>query len=345
MKRVVAILTGGTIASAVGGDGALPDKKSSGRLEDLLRGFYRDRDVEVSMVQPWGNPGYDSSDIGPLQWIDLARVVVEEMEKGDLLGVIILHGTDTMAYTASWLAIALRGIPIPVILTGSQLTLDYTPEDVLVNLRGAAQVTCTPTLGVWIYFNWKLIPGERGHKARATHPDAFTVQNGMPISFHPEWALRTHEDSSEEMNWLPPGALSPLLWSDFSPQLWRERREELRWIFCAPGTLPSFSGKERLVGLLGFGSGNAPQEVLRAFADAWPGEVKPIILACSQAEGDRKKPDAYGDVGIASLKSRGFSLWNQGDASLEFIHALGWYALLCAPEDPESILGEYLQKV
>ena len=45
MKRVVAILTGGTIASAVGGDGALPDTKSSGRLEDLLRSFYRDRDV------------------------------------------------------------------------------------------------------------------------------------------------------------------------------------------------------------------------------------------------------------------------------------------------------------
>ncbi len=344
MKRIVAILTGGTIASAVGGDGALPDKKSSSRLEKLLRSFYRDRDVEVLTVQPWGSPGYDSSDIGPLQWIDLTRIVVEEMEKGDLLGVILLHGTDTMAYTASWLSIALRGIPIPVILTGSQLTLDYTPEDVLVNLRGAAQVTCTDTLGVWIYFNWKLIPGDRGHKARATHPDAFIAQNGIPISFHPEWALRK-KDYAEERRWSPPSSLLPLLWSTFSRELWKECREEFRWLFCAPGTIPSFSGRERILGLLGFGSGNASREVLEALAGAWPEKEKPLLLACSQAEGDRKKPDAYGDVGMASLKSRGFSLWNQGDASLEFVHALAWYALLCMPEDPEKVLGEYLEKI
>ncbi|HOO64279.1 MAG TPA: asparaginase domain-containing protein [Synergistaceae bacterium] len=344
MKRVVAILTGGTIASAVGGEGALPDRKSSSRLEELLRTFYSHRDVEVSMVQPWGNPGYDSSDIGPLQWIDLARVVVEEMEKGDLLGVIILHGTDTMAYTASWLSIALRGIPLPVILTGSQLTLDYTPEDVLVNLRGAAQVTCTETVGVWIYFNWKLIPGNRGHKARATHPDAFIVQNGMPISFSPEWALRT-EELSRERSWSPPSPALPLLWEGVSPELWKKKRREFRWIFCAPGMTPHFTGKERILGLLGFGSGNAPQEVLEALAVAWPGKEKPCILACSQAEGDRKKPDAYGDVGIASLASRGFSVWNQGDASLEFVHALVWYALLCMPEKPEKILEEYLEKI
>lgn len=55
-------------------------------------------------------------------------------------GVPILHGTDTMAHSAAWLILCSSGVGIPIILTGSQLTLDYTLEDVSVNLRGDAQM-------------------------------------------------------------------------------------------------------------------------------------------------------------------------------------------------------------
>ncbi|HQK26057.1 MAG TPA: asparaginase, partial [Synergistaceae bacterium] len=96
--------------------------------------------------------------------------------------------------------------------------------------------------------------------------------------------------------------------------------------------------------LIGLGSGNAPQSVLRACVDRFRSDPKPLILGCSQAEGDRKNPSAYKHVGIASLAEEGFSVWSQGEYPLEFVHALGAFALLGAPEDPSAVLDRYLRR-
>ena len=118
----------------------------------------------------------------------------------------------------------------------------------------------------------------------------------------------------------------------------------LGWHFCAPGCPGNFSGKERVLGLIGLGSGNAPQNVLQACVDRFRTGPKPLVLGCSQAEGDRKNPAAYKKVGIASLVDEGFSVWSQGEYPLEFVHALATFALLGAPEDPASVLDRYLRR-
>lgn len=343
MRRVLVVLTGGTIAGAMReGRNTAPDAAASNRLESLIGEFFGDRGIQVVISVPWGVPGLDSSDLDPRHWIRLTRIVLDEMGKGDLQGIIILHGTDTMAFTAAWLSLVLEGIPLPVVLTGSQLTLDYTPEDVLVNLRGAAQVVCAGYPGVWVYFNWKLIPGKRVHKARAIHPDAFTAVNGLPVFFSPEWGREAPRTFLPEVH----GMSFPRL-QGFLENV-EERRisalsGELRWHLCTPGCSPNFTGWEKAVILLGFGAGNAPCAVLRDLVGCFRNVPKPLVIACSQAEGDTKNPQAYKDVGIASLANEGFFVWNQGDASLEFVHALVWYAFLAAPEDPASILGHHLR--
>ena len=341
MKRMLALLTGGTVGSAVRGGSATPSEGARNRLEELLSAFFGEREFDLVLREPWGSPGYDSSDLGPRHWITLTRILSEEMEKG-LDGAIILHGTDTMAYTSAWLSVALGSVPIPVVLTGSQLTLDYTPEDVLVNLRGAAQVLCAGHPGVWIYFNWKLLPGNRAHKARATHPDAYVPVNGIPVYFSPEWLKDPQgTDAPPRASWSPSPETARLL---ALPDRDDPLEGALGWHFCAPGCPGNFSGKERVLGLIGLGSGNAPQNVLQACVDRFRIGPKPLVLGCSQAEGDRKNPAAYKKVGIASLVDEGFSVWSQGEYPLEFVHALATFALLGAPEDPASVLDRYLRR-
>jgi len=67
------------------------------------------------------------------------------------------------------------------------------------------------------------------------------------------------------------------------------------------------------------------------------------IIACSQAEGDIKKPKYYKKVGIAWLAQDGFKVWSQMDYPIEFIHALACFSLLVSPDTSESTLSKYLE--
>ena len=229
-----------------------------------------------------------------------------------------------------------------LILTGSQLTLDYTPEDVTVNLRGAAQVVCSDLTGVWIYCNWKLIQGNRAHKARAQHPDAFIPVGGMPLYFAPEWARGGEIAETPHPRGRTPEPLKKIL--AMTPDEARRSGKGIRWLFVSPGSAPPPAGDEKILALLGFGAGNAPTVLLEEVAAAYPEGAKPLVIACSQAEGDVKDPGAYHDVGMAYLSQRGFEVWGQMDYPVEFIHALGCFALMAYPSDPGRVLGKFLRK-
>ena len=340
MKRMLALLTGGTVGSAVRGGSATPSEGARNRLEELLSAFFGEREFDLVLREPWGSPGYDSSDLGPRHWITLTRILSEEMEKG-LDGAIILHGTDTMAYTSAWLSLCLAGVPVSVVLTGSQFTRDFTPEDGSVNLRGAAQVLCSSFPGVWLYFNWKLIPGARAHKARASHPDAFVSTNGIPVYFNPEWGLSSSFEHPKK-TWNPGKDLRALL--AHTPETARAVCSRMGWHFCFPGCGLCLRGDEEVLGLVGYGAGNVPQRLLRQVEETYAKrDRKPLILACSQAEGDFKNPGAYRNVGIASLSRSGFRVFSQMDSPLEFVHALGCFALLARPEAPEDVLSRHLK--
>ncbi len=343
MRKLAVLFTGGTIASAFCEDGGKgPNPGAVMALREHLEGFFNGRNVEVVFREPWGVPGLDSSDLDPGHWVELASIVAQELRNG-ATGILILHGTDTMAYTSAWLSLCFPRLDVPVILTGSQLTLDYMPEDVTVNLKGAAQVACSDVPGVWIYCNWKLIPGNRAHKAQALHPDAYVAANGQPLYFNPEWARKDRSEGSRKP--MAP-TLSPLSEKAMShdPGEARELAGNVAWLVCTPGFVPAVRGDERVLAILGYGAGNAPSGIFSVLGRAFEGRPKPHVIACSQAEGDTKNPGSYAGVGISSLVEYGFPVWSQMDYPMEFIHALGCYALLASPSAPGFVLSHYLRE-
>ena len=127
-KHILLLTTGGTIASVAGGEGLEPHR--SGIMEqqiDELRAYY---DITVRDIMC-----LDSSNIQPEQWQEIAEVVFAS--RNDFDGIVVSHGTDTMAYTASAVTFMLPGIHLPVVFTGSQLPLLDVLSDGPGNLRTA----------------------------------------------------------------------------------------------------------------------------------------------------------------------------------------------------------------
>jgi L-asparaginase len=127
-------------------------------------------------------PAIDSSDMQPEVWIKLAELIRDNYEKYD--GFVILHGSDTMAFTASALSFMLGNLAKPVILTGSQLPIGIIRTDGKENLITAIEIAAAkngegaPVVPeVAIYFEYKLYRGNRTHKYNAEHFDAFKSPN------------------------------------------------------------------------------------------------------------------------------------------------------------------------
>ncbi len=340
-ERILVIFTGGTIASGLHNKVTGPSKKSSQSIYGYIKHFFQDKNVELICHEPWGMPGKDSSNLDPVNWVQITSLIVQELEKG-LDGALILYGTDTMAYLSSWLNLCFPNIDIPIILTGSQLTLDYKPEDVTINIPGAAQVVYYRFPGVWIYCNWKLFPGNRAHKAHALHPDAFIVSNGTPIYFNMDWATGIRKTAYHSSPYIVTPQLKRVLTLSY-PKI-REICQKISWMMCAPGMEPLVDLTKKIICIYGFGAGNAPLTVLNYLREEFGNEQKkPCIIACSQAEGGVKKPDYYQDVGIAWLARNGFKVWNQMDYPVEFIQALCCFALLNNFNNPGAVLSKYLQ--
>ncbi|MGI6075797.1 MAG: asparaginase [Pyramidobacter sp.] len=342
MGRLLVIFTGGTIASGFDGQGKTPLSGTSQRLHDSLTQILAERGMEMEFCQPLGDPGIDSSEMTPGAWLLISRCIAKELERG-LSGVLILHGTDTMANTAAWLNLCFGRLSIPIILTGSQLTLDYMTEDVTTNLRGAAMACCADLKGVWIYFNWKLIPGDSAHKAHALHPDAFKAVNGQPLYFNPEWALSSAEVSDRQVDKSQiPWEVGQML--ELDPAELNSRCSRISWYFAQPGTTFHWDQDDAILCLMGYGAGNLSPTVLDTLEKSCAGRKKPLIVACSQAEGGIKNPSSYDQVGMARLTRAGFTVWNQTERSVEFIHSLCCYALAVSPDAPGTVLGRYLRR-
>ncbi len=122
----------------------------------------------------------DSSDMQPEHWVELAGAVHEALATFD--GVVIVHGTDTMAYTASALAFLLPGLDRPVVLTGAQRPLSAVRTDARTNLVDACQVATLDLPEVGIVFHSKLLRGCRSTKLDAWGMDAFASPSCPPLA-------------------------------------------------------------------------------------------------------------------------------------------------------------------
>ena len=167
-KKILLITTGGTIASMPGGEGLEPHR--SGVMErelEQLRTYY-DISVRDAMC-------LDSSNIRPEEWQLIAREIFENRAGHD--GIVVSHGTDTMAYTASAVTYMLPDIDLPVVFTGSQLPLSDILSDGPDNLRTAFAMAASGKPGVYLAFDRKVMLGCRAVKVRASGFSAFESVN------------------------------------------------------------------------------------------------------------------------------------------------------------------------
>ena len=108
--------------------------------------------------------------IEPEEWSAIAQRVYERRKAYD--GIVIIHGTDTLAYTASALSFALQQIEIPVVLTGSQVSIENPIADATENCRAALHMAASHCPGVYVAFNRKIMLGVRASKVRTRSFDA-----------------------------------------------------------------------------------------------------------------------------------------------------------------------------
>lgn len=131
-------------------------------------------------------PPVDSSDISPDFWVKLALTIQENYKKYD--GFVILHGTDTMSFTAAALSFMLQNLDKPVILTGSQLPIGMLRTDGKENLISAIEIAAASRNGqplvpeVCIFFENRLFRGNRTTKHNAEHFNAFRSDNYPPLA-------------------------------------------------------------------------------------------------------------------------------------------------------------------
>ena len=167
-KKILLLTTGGTIASLAGTDGLQPHRSDVMERElQQLRTYY---DISVRDVMC-----LDSSNIRPSEWQQIAAAVFENRAGFD--GIVISHGTDTMAYSASAVTFMLPDIDVPVVFTGSQLPLADMLSDGPDNLRTAFAMAASGKSGVYLAFDRKIMLGCRAVKVRASGFSAFESVN------------------------------------------------------------------------------------------------------------------------------------------------------------------------
>jgi L-asparaginase len=177
-KRVYIAYTGGTIGMQRTADGYAP---APGFFEQALRKM---PELQASAMPEIAlheyEPLLDSSNMTPREWLAIARDLFAHYDDYD--GFVVLHGTDTMAYTASALPFLLAGLGKPVILTGSQIPLVELRNDARENLITALLLAANyPIPEVCLYFGDKLLRGCRTVKVNATGFDAFDSPNYPPL--------------------------------------------------------------------------------------------------------------------------------------------------------------------
>ena len=170
MKGILVIATGGTIASAEEGSGLAPALTGE-QLVAFVPEVAQMCCVEVSQVM-----NVDSTNMRPEGWLSIAGEVRRRYDEFD--GFVVLHGTDTLAYTAAGLSYLVQGSPKPVVLTGSQLPMGDPETDGKRNLLDAVRVACDDAAaGVMVAFGGKVISGTAARKVRTRSFEAFDSLN------------------------------------------------------------------------------------------------------------------------------------------------------------------------
>jgi L-asparaginase len=181
--NILLIYTGGTIGMMKDFEtGALKAFNFSKLLQKIPE--LKQLDCAVETIS-FDNP-IDSSNMNPQKWIKIATIIEENYHNFD--GFVVLHGSDTMSYSASALGFMLENLSKPVVFTGSQLPIGDLRTDAKENLITAIQIASLqhkhkPVIQeVCLYFEYKLYRGNRTTKINAEHFNAFSSPNYPPLA-------------------------------------------------------------------------------------------------------------------------------------------------------------------
>ena len=332
--KVLLIYTGGTIG--------MNRNPATGALEPfdfehLLNNVPELRQFDTMIDTYQFQPPIDSSDMSPARWTDLSHCIADHYDLYD--GFVVLHGTDTMAYTASALSYMLENLTKPVIITGSQLPIGLLRTDGKENLSTSIEIaSAEDTDGhalvpeVCIYFNARLLRGNRTTKQSAEEFNAFESYNypelavaGVNISYHhnrilkPDWnkAMTPHFrlDNNVIIFSLFPGI----------------REDLIRHIIHTPNL--------KSIVMRTFGSGNAPQNpwLLNALKEGTRGGK--VIVNISQCMQGTVEMGRYGC---------GYHLQEAGvisghDSTVEAAVTKLMFLQSHYPNDPEAV-RHYMQQ-
>lgn len=293
-KRIYIAYTGGTIGMQPSPNGYIP---VAGFLSETLAKmpeFHRPEMPEF-VIEEYSSL-IDSSDMTPAHWMQIANDIKAHYHEFD--GFIILHGTDTMAYTASALSFIFDEVKKPVIVTGSQIPLAELRSDGQTNLLNALYVAANyPIPEVSLFFNNQLLRGNRSRKTDADGFNAFTSPNyptlleaGINIEYMKD-IIREPENNE-------------LLVQDITPQ-------PVGVITLYPGISElvlknTLQQPVKALILLSYGVGNAPQNsaVLKELKYAYEKEV--LVVNCTQCVHGKVNMQGYAtghalqDVGVVS---------------------------------------------
>jgi L-asparaginase len=281
-KHIGLIYTGGTVGMEQTPNGYAPMKNFASVLSKRLH------DVRQMLPQytlhQYATP-IDSSNTTPEDWHRIGQDIANRYSDYD--GFVILHGTDTMAYTAAALSFMLQGLRKPVILTGSQIPMSEARSDALQNVITAMQFAASDEINeVAIYFNQRLLRGNRVTKVSAERLQAFDsphypwlAEVGIGVHLNPAALLPRAQNEKFELAGYGQGRILPLR---FVPSLPIQAVQAL--VDLHPQALI----------LQCYGAGNVPDRdpaLLDLLARA--GRHGVLMVACSQALHGQVKFGAY----------------------------------------------------
>jgi|LSQX01.1.fsa_nt_gb L-asparaginase len=194
-KKIKLISTGGTIACVPTEQGLAPGLSAL----EMLRIIEADTD-SIDCLDLFS---MDSSNIQPEEWQIIANEILRSINTKEYAGIVVTHGTDTMAYTASILSFMLRGTDIPIVITGAQLPIINEDSDGRINLYDSIIAAQGLKAGVYICFGGDVILGCRAVKTRTVSYNAFESINlpkiaeikNRQIIFISEYTLKSNGET------------------------------------------------------------------------------------------------------------------------------------------------------
>lgn len=167
-KRVLVLGTGGTIACIETEDGFKPGL-TAGSLIQQIPQLWEVANIGAKDFE--SIPIMVSSNIQPEHWAAMARDIFEVLPDYD--GIVITHGTDTLAYTSSMLSFMLQGLSKPIVITGAMKSIIEPGTDAKGNMLSSVRFACEDKGGVYVVFNNKIMKGCRAYRMKSRGFDAF----------------------------------------------------------------------------------------------------------------------------------------------------------------------------